>query len=871
MSGERIESRYDFRTIEAKWQRRWDERQTFRAEENSGKPKFYGLVFFPYPSGAGISVGHCRNYIPVDVACRHKAMQGYNVLQPMGWDAFGQPAENEAIKKGRNPREMVPEYAANYKRQLKLVGISYDWSREINSSLPDYYRWTQWFFLLLYKRGLAYRATTPINWCPSCKTGLANEEVVNGRCWRCGTMMEKRPMPQWYFRITAYADRLISGLDTIQWPEGIKTMQREWIGRSEGAEVDFEVKGGSGSAGPSLCLRVFTTRPDTLWGATFMVIAPEHPLVMEITAAKRRAEVKAYIERAQRTSEIDRMSVERTKTGVFTGARAINPVNGEPIPIYIADYVLMGYGTGAIMAVPAHDQRDFEFAKKYGIPITLVYKTAEGQTAESLTEAVPSGGVMASFTPSAGARVGAEFPFAGLPNDKETVAKVVRWLEGKGVGKGVINFRLRDWLISRQRYWGAPIPIIHCDKCGEVPVPEDQLPVLLPDITDYAPKGKSPLAAAEHWMNTACPVCGGPARRESDTMDTFVDSSWYYLRYTSAGRDDVAFDREAVDYWLPVDQYIGGVEHAILHLMYSRFFTKVLYDLGLLGFEEPFKNLFTQGMIYYKGAKMSKSKGNVVNPDEHVAKYGADSLRAYILFMGPGESDGEWNDQGIEGVYRFLGRVWRQVTDAIDEGLLGGDGAAPSGDAGAGSDGGADAQPGASFDPAAISAAERALLVKTNQVVQKATVDIGERFHFNTALSAIMELNNDVGAARAGGLAASVTGRRVLAHALETMVRLLEPFAPHMGAELWAMMGHEAIWDVRWPEADPRFLSGETVELAVQVNGKVRDRVEVSKDAPAPDVLAAAKALPGVAKYLEGKTLVKEVVVPGRLVNLVVK
>ena len=429
-------------------------------------------------------MGHCRNYVPVDVACRHKAMQGCNVLQPMGWDAFGQPAENEAIKKGRNPREMVPEYAANYKRQLKLVGISYDWSREINSSLPDYCRWTQWFFLLLYRRGLAYRATTPINWCPPCKTGLANEEVVNGRCWRCGSPMEKRPMPQWYFRITAYADRLIAGLDTIQWPEGIKTMQREWIGRSEGAEVDFDVARRT-AGGP--CLRVFTTRPDTLWGATFMVIAPEHPLVMEITTDEHRAEVEEYRERAQRVSEIDRLSVERTKTGVFTGAHAINPVDGNAIPIYVADYVLMGYGTGAIMAVPAHDQRDFEFAKKNGILITLVYRTAPDQTASSLTEAVPSGGEMVQFTPSPGAKVGVHFPFAGLPNNGETVGKVIRWLEGMGVGKGVVNYRLRDWLISRQRYWGAPIPIIHCEKCGEVPVPEGQLPVVLPEVEQYQP------------------------------------------------------------------------------------------------------------------------------------------------------------------------------------------------------------------------------------------------------------------------------------------------------------------------------------------------------------------------------------------------
>ncbi|HZP80576.1 MAG TPA: leucine--tRNA ligase, partial [Chthonomonadaceae bacterium] len=493
MSDDKSENRYDFRAIEQKWQRRWEEARLFRVENASDRPKFYGLDFFPYPSGAGISVGHCRNYVPLDVACRHKVMQGYNVLHPMGWDAFGQPAENEAIKRGRNPREMVPEYAANYKRQLKLVGISYDWSREINSSLPDYYRWTQWLFLLLYKRGLAYRQNAPVNWCPQDKTVLANEEVVNGRCWRCGTLVEKKAMPQWFFKITDYADRLLSGLDTIQWPEGIKTQQREWIGRSEGAEVDFPIAGvgrsgvqvsGDNAATPTpehptpnAHIRVFTTRPDTLWGATFMVLAPEHPLVDALTTPEHQAEVAEYKERAQRATEIERQSTERTKTGVFLGSYAINPVNGEPIPIWIADYVLMGYGTGAIMAVPAHDQRDFEFAQKFGIPIKLVYRSSEDQTEETMTEALPTGGTMISG------------PFAGLPNDKETVRKVIRWLEEQGIGEGRVNYRLRDWLISRQRYWGAPIPIVHCANCGEVPVPDEQLPVTLPDVEQYQPTG----------------------------------------------------------------------------------------------------------------------------------------------------------------------------------------------------------------------------------------------------------------------------------------------------------------------------------------------------------------------------------------------
>ncbi|MCE5254258.1 MAG: leucine--tRNA ligase [Actinomycetia bacterium] len=620
-------------------------------------------------------------------------------------------------------------------------------------------------------------------------------------------------------------------------------------------------------------MTVFTTRPDTLFGATFFILAPEHPLVDELVRGlPQEEEVKRYVAKAMATSAIERSSVEKEKTGVFTGRFAINPVTGGPIPIYVADYVLMDYGTGAVMAVPGHDERDFAFAQKYGLPIVEVIDTpAEFKDAEGrLLAAYPGDGVLVNSG-----------RFNGL-SKAEAIVKVTEWLRDQGKADFAVNYKLRDWLVSRQRYWGAPIPIVYCEKCGEVPVPDDQLPVLLPEITDYAPKGKSPLAAAEHWVNTTCPVCGGPARRESDTMDTFVDSSWYYLRYTSAHRDDVPFDREAVDYWLPVDQYIGGVEHAILHLMYSRFFTKVLYDLGLVGFEEPFKNLFTQGMIYYQGAKMSKSKGNVVSPDEMVAKYGADAVRCYVLFMGPAESDAEWSDQGIEGVYRFLGRVWRQVTDALDDGLLSGVAQRSGSEVAAGSE-------PAGFDEAALTAPERSLLVKANQVVAKVTQDIGERFRFNTALSAIMELSNDISAARAAtsggagkgassvatvasaGLAATPTGKAVLAYAMQMMVRLLEPFAPHLGAELWERMGGTDLWDAPWPKADERFLQADTIELAVQVNGKVRDRVVVPQDAADADVLAAAKQLPGVAKYLDGMTLVKEVVVPGRLVSLVVK
>ena len=958
--------KYDPEQIETKWQKVWEEQQTFvipnpprlatgepgpgAVLDGKGADATYVLEMFPYPSGSA-HMGHVKNYTMGDVIARFRRHQGRRVLHPMGYDAFGLNSENVAIKTGEPPAEFTEESIATINRQLRRLGVSIDWTREVVTSRPEYYKWTQWLFLQFYKKGLAYKKEAPVNWCPSCQTVLANEQVIDGACERCDSLVEAKKLSQWFFRITEYAERLLQDFDKLgSWPERVVTMQRNWIGRSTGAEVVFGVaprEGGGGAAAPGgaaaareasaapeaelpapvstaepgpattsarvpvpaalpgapVNVTVFTTRPDTLFGATFFILAPEHPLVDDLVAGTpQEAEVRRYVAKAMNTSAIERSSIEKEKTGVFTGRYVVNPVTGESIPIYVADYVLMDYGTGAIMAVPGHDERDFAFAKKYGLEVIEViespaeYKDADG----NLTAAYSGDGALVNSG-----------QFDGLPK-ADAIVKVTEWLRERGEGDFAVNYKLRDWLLSRQRYWGAPIPIVYCDKCGEVPVPDDQLPVLLPDITDYAPKGRSPLAAAEQWMNTTCPACGGSAHRESDTMDTFVDSSWYYLRYASAQRDDVAFDRADVDYWLPVDQYIGGVEHAILHLMYSRFFTKVLYDLGLVGFKEPFNNLFTQGMIYYKGAKMSKSKGNVVSPDEMVAKYGADSVRSYVLFMGPAESDAEWNDQGIEGVYRFLGRVWRQVTEALEEGILQ-EGAGAPGGAGTAAPGligtpldaaGADASRSAgradagraatmageatAFDDSTLTSAERALLVKTNQVVAKVTQDIGERFRFNTALAAIMELSNDIGAARAAGpagagspgaagaagspgLAAMPTGKAVFAYALQMMVRLIEPFAPHMGAELWQMMGGSDIWDAPWPKADERFLTAETVELAVQVIGKVRDRVTVAADAIDADVLAAAKELPGVAKHLEGMTLVKEVVVPGRLVSLVVR
>lgn len=861
---------YNPEEIETKWQAVWAEEETFKVDNpgpgdpSGGGESSYVLEMFPYPSGSA-HMGHVKNYTMGDVVARFRRHQGRRVLHPMGYDAFGLNSENVAIQTGEHPDSFTERAISTINRQLRRLGVSIDWNRELATCRPDYYKWTQWLFLQFYRRNLAYRKEAPVNWCPSCQTVLANEQVVQGHCERCDAAVEAKNLAQWFLRITEYAERLLQDFDKLDsWPERVITMQRNWIGKSTGAEVVFtvvargetagEMNGGAAGASEENAageeVTVFTTRPDTLFGATFFILAPEHPLVEGLVeGGEEEQEVKQYVAAALATPAVERASAEKEKTGVFTGRHALNPVSGELIPIYVADYVLMEYGTGAIMAVPAHDERDLDFAGRHGLSVVEViespedYKDGKGELVEAYTG---EGRMINSGR------------FDGFSKE-EGIREVTQWLKEQGKADFAVNYKLRDWLVSRQRYWGAPIPILYCDSCGEVEVPEEGLPVLLPDISDYAPRGRSPLAAAEEWVNTTCPACGGPARRETDTMDTFVDSSWYYLRYASPRREDVAWDRDAVDYWLPVDQYIGGVEHAILHLMYSRFFTKVLYDLGLVGFEEPFRNLFTQGMIYYQGAKMSKSKGNVVNPDEHVTKYGADSMRSYILFMGPGESDVEWSDEGIEGMHRFLNRIWRQVTDAVEAGWL------------KGSDGDGELPPLPGDD--ALTDRMKALLVKTNQVVEKVTVDIEERFHFNTALAAIMELNNEITSLRSdeGGLEAEPQGRRVLAEAVEKMVRLLEPFAPHLGAELWEMMGRESIWDEPWPEPDERFLVHDKVELAVQVNGKVRDKIEVEAEAPEDEVLTAAKEAAGVQRHLEGKEMVKEIVVPGRLVNLVVR
>ncbi len=865
---------YNFRGIEAKWKQIWQERKTFRAEADGSRPKYYCLEMFPYPSGSGLHVGHLKNYVPTDAFCRFKSMQGFNVLHPMGWDAFGQPAENEAIRLGRNPREMVPEYSAAYRETLVKTGCSYDWEREINSSLPGYYKWTQWMFLLLHRKGLAYRATAPINWCPDCKTGLANEEVKDGRCWRCTTPVEKKPMPQWFFRITAYADRLLADLEKLEWSEGMKEMQRDWIGRSEGAEVDFAVSGGNAS------IRVFTTRPDTLFGATFIVLAPEHPLLPRLATADRRAEVEAYVRRAQGESEIDRLNAERAKTGVFTGAFAVNPVNGEKIPVWTADYVLLGYGTGAIICVPGHDQRDFEFARTFGLPVVQVV-SRDGLTHE-LEAAEPDEGIAVNSG-----------RWSGL-SSAEFKKAIGSWLEEKHIGRPTVHYRLRDWLISRQRYWGAPIPIVHCPDCGALPVPESRLPVLLPDIENYRPTGtgESPLAAIESFVCTTCPKCGGPARRETDTMGGYACSSWYFLRFADPGNDAAFASRSALNYWLPVDQYTGGIEHARSHLLYARFWTKVLFDEGLLGFEEPFLNLRNQGsllaltpgrrprpqeqgeggedkiidwivlkhdernqvpadQVVWRWARMSKSKGNVVTPDEMIARYGADSLRVYEMSVAPFEDNVQWSEEGIKGSFRFIARAWRWLQAARPHYR----------------------QDWRNSTPAEPSAAERRVRRKLHQTVQKVGKQI-ESFQFNTALAAIMELLNEIYAyaplekealLKAGNAS-------IVSELAETLILMLAPFAPHLGEEVWQQLGGEGtIYRAPWPAFDPEVAASDSVNVMVQVNGKIRDKVVVPLDSDEETVKAEALASAKTRQSIEGRQVVKMIFVKNKMLSIVCK
>ncbi len=830
--------RYDHAAIEQKWQRRWKEAGLFHAERDDSRQKFYYLDMFPYPSG-DLHMGHMRNYIIGDVVSRFMTMRGFNVLHPMGWDAFGLPAENAAIARGIHPSEWTQACIEKMKVQFDQVGISYDWSREVTACLPDYYRWTQWLFLQLHRAGLAYKKSAPVNWCPKCATVLANEQVVGGACERCETPVTKRDLEQWFFAITKYADRLLADLDLLtEWPERVRVMQRNWIGRSEGVEFDLQIEGRDEQ------LSVFTTRIDTVYGITYMVLAPEHPLVAKLVAGTEHEQpVRRFVEEAVAEGEIARSAGETQKRGIATGSYCRHPLTGERLPIYVANYVLMTYGTGAIMAVPAHDQRDLEFAREYGLPVRVVIQP-RGQEldAETMTEAFVDEGVQVNSG-----------QFDGLPN-VEAAEAIADYMEARGVGRRAVNYRLRDWCVSRQRYWGAPIPIVYCDKCGMVPVPEEQLPVLLPLDVDFRPGGESPLARHEGFVGTTCPRCGGAARRETDTMDTFVCSSWYYLRYASPHCDTAPFRKEDVNYWLPVDKYVGGVEHAILHLFYSRFVTKVLHDQGRLEFVEPFRNLFTQGMICHRTAegkleKMSKSKGNVVTPDEINATYGADTGRAFILFVGPPDQDAEWSDQGVEGCYRFLNRVWRLVQRHRED-----------------------------YDPdwrerlEGLDDASRSIRRKTHQTIRRVTEDIGERMHFNTAISAIMELVNEVLPFAEQGVGERGARRAAFSEALEHMVVLLSPFAPHLADELWESLGHEGfLYRHPWPAYDAEIARQDEITVVVQVNGKVRDRMTVAAGLGEEELREAALERPKIAAILGGKAVVKSVVVPGKLVNFVVK
>jgi len=830
--------RYDPSEIEARWRCVWEEEHTWEVPNpgppgvDDSAPKCYVLEMLPYPSGDP-HVGHLKNYAIGDAMAHYRRRNGFQVVHPMGFDAFGLPAENNAIKTGEPPRVATERSIEAYKKAFHRLGLSFDWARELSTHEPSYYRWTQWIFLQLLERGLAYRAEALVHWCPVDQTVLANEQVIDGHCERCGNLVEARQLEQWFFRITDYADRLLDDLDTIDWPEHVKTMQRNWIGRSHGAEVVFRCED------VGIDFSVFTTRPDTLFGATFFVLAPEHPDVERLAAGtEHEAAVRDYVNEATRWTPEERGSEERQKTGVPLGRTITNPVNGEQIPMFVADYVLMEYGTGAIMAVPGHDKRDYGFARAFDLPIRRVIAGTDPDESQD-DEGLPYSGDGQMVNSGR---------FDGKQN-REAYDEIVAWLEPEGRGKPTVHYRLRDWLVSRQRYWGCPIPVVYCETDGIVPLPEDQLPVLLPEVDDYAPKGRSPLAAATDWVETECPRCGGPALRETDTMDTFVDSSWYFLRYLDAHNDHAAWDSAAVDYWMPVDQYIGGVEHAILHLMYARFFTKALADMGHLGVQEPFGRLFTQGMITRDGAKMSSSKGNVVSAAETVERYGADTARTYVCFMGPPAGGGDWTDESVEGVHRFLTRLWRLKEEVAERTSAGESEASAAG-------------------PAGTPAGD--LLRKAHWSIDKVTRDIERDFGFNTAIAAVMELVNEAYRVK-DDLYGDAAGESALRFATATAASILFPFAPHLGCDVYDAMTGRRVWEDPWPKADPELLASDIFTLVVQVNGKRRAGVEAPADASREELVELARANAAVQRHIDGKEVVKEVVVPGKLVNLVVR
>ncbi|MDL2229153.1 leucine--tRNA ligase [Treponema sp. OttesenSCG-928-L16] len=818
-------AKYPFDTIEPKWQQYWEKNKTFRAAEDPAvtrDKRMYVLDMFPYPSAQGLHVGHPEGYTATDIFCRYLRMNGYNVLHPMGFDAFGLPAENYAIKTGTHPAVTTAANINKFRTQIKSLGFSYDWDREVDTSSPDYYRWTQWIFLQLFKRGLAYESDTPINWCPSCKTGLANEEVKDGACERCGTKVTRKRIRQWILKITAYAERLLEDLDSLDWPEPVKLMQRNWIGRSEGANVSFKIDGHEDT------LEIYTTRPDTLFGATYMVLSPEHPLVEKITSAGQKASVAAYLDEAAKKSDLERTDLAKVKTGVFSGAYAINPVNSAKIPIWIADYVLISYGTGAIMAVPAHDERDWEFAKTFNLPIIQVVSSSpSAKTTENPADS-PNGNseAVSECTAADGWAINSG-AFDGLPT-AEFKKKITAWLEEKGIGKGAVNYKLRDWIFSRQRYWGEPIPIVHCEKCGIVPLPEEELPLTLPEVESYTPTGtgESPLALISGWVHTSCPKCGGPAKRETNTMPQWAGSCWYYLRYLDPHNGKAFAAQDKIDYWMPVDLYVGGVEHAVLHLLYSRFWHKVLYDLGLVNTKEPFQRLVNQGMILGEDSqKMSKSRGNVINPDDIVKEYGADSMRMYEMFMGPLEVTKPWITSGLVGVSRFLERLW-----AIGEKTITAEG-------------------------------ESADLIKLmHKTIKKVTEDTAT-LNFNTAISAMMIYSNELAKLE-----------NIPRQLWEPLVKMVSVYAPHLGEELWQKLGYgESVSKSSWPVCDEKLAADDEATIVVQVNGKIRDKFTAAAGTAKDELEKSALALPGIQKWIEGKDIAKIIAVPGKLVNIVVK
>ena len=822
-----MNEKYVAQDIEKKWQEYWQEHNTFKTEYDESKEKYYVLEMFPYPSG-NLHMGHVRNYSIGDVVARFKKMKGFNVLHPLGWDAFGMPAENAAIKHGIAPKNWTLDNIENMKLQQKSLGLSYDWDREVATCKEDYYKWTQWLFQQFYKKGLAYKKEAKVNWCEHCHTVLANEQVIDGLCWRCDNKVEKKDLSQWFLRITDYADRLLDDLDTLDhWPSRVKLMQKNWIGRSEGTQFSFEV--------PEINERVavYTTRVDTVYGVSYIVLAPEHPFTERLISGKENeAELRAFVDRMRNMSDIDRTSTDAEKEGMFTGAYAKNPMSGEDVPIWIANYVLVDYGTGAVMGSPAHDERDWEFAKKYNLPIKpVVSHEGEEYSLDAWQTSYHDDGI----TVNSG-------KFDGLTSEETRVA-ITKRFEEQGIGEGKTNFRLRDWLISRQRYWGVPIPVCYCEHCGEQLIPEDQLPVRLPEDVNFVAGAISPLATSESFLNTTCPKCGGPARRETDTMDTFIDSSWYFLRYTDARNDKEAFNKKIADYWMNVDQYIGGIEHAILHLLYSRFFVKVLHDLGLVEANEPFKGLLTQGMVLKEGSKMSKSKGNVVSPEEIVNTYGADTARLFILFAAPVDRDLDWSDQGVEGSYRFLGRVWR-IIDAYQ-------------------------QAAAKNVTGDLTKEETALRRELHRVIKKVTEDLDNNFNFNTAISAVMELVNamyqhkDKNESVNANLANELTRNLVL---------LLAPFTPHITEELWHELGQtDSVHAQQWPVYEEAALVVDEIELAVQVNGKVRDKIVVATSATKEEIEEQAFASDRVKEFTDGKTVAKVIIIPGKICNIVVK